>query len=52
MPTQLMHAIRERAEDEITELKQPLHRPVDPDETMSEWELARHQSKTWSMEQD
>tara|TARA_A100001011_G_scaffold206214_1_gene214342 strand:- start:2080 stop:2232 length:153 start_codon:yes stop_codon:yes gene_type:complete len=36
---------------EITEMKQSLrHRNLD--DTLSEWELSRQTSKTWSMEQD
>ena len=36
---------------ETTEMKQNLrYRKVD--ETLSEWELSRQTSKTWSMEQD
>lgn len=36
---------------EPTEVKQPLHYH-DSDDSLSEWELARLNSKTWSMEQD
>ena len=37
--------------NEITELKQSL-RYRNLDDTLSEWELSRQTSKTWSMEQD
>ena len=36
---------------EMTEMKQSL-RYRNPDDTLSEWELSRQTSKTWSMEQD
>ena len=36
---------------EITEIKQNL-RYRDTEDTLSEWELSRQTSKTWSMEQD
>ena len=36
---------------EITEMKQSL-RYRNLDDTLSEWELSRQTSKTWSMEQD
>ena len=36
---------------ESTEVKKPV-RYHDLDESLSEWELARMTSKTWSMEQD
>ena len=36
---------------EMTEIKQSL-RYRNLDETLSEWELSRQTSKTWSMEQD
>ena len=37
--------------NEITEMKQSL-RYRNLDDTLSEWELSRQTSKTWSMEQD
>lgn len=37
--------------NEITEIKQNL-RYRDTDDGLSEWELSRQTSKTWSMEQD
>lgn len=36
---------------EIAEIKQPLQYH-DVDDSLSEWELARLTSKTWSMEQE
>ena len=41
----------DRGTIETSEMKQPLQYH-DVDETMSEWELARLTSKTWSMGQD
>lgn len=40
-----------RTQLETAEVKQPLQYH-DVDESLSEWELARMNSKTWSMEQD
>tara|TARA_A100001037_G_scaffold299503_1_gene325223 strand:- start:1085 stop:1237 length:153 start_codon:yes stop_codon:yes gene_type:complete len=40
-----------QAPAESTEVKKPV-RYHDLDESLSEWELARMTSKTWSMEQD
>ena len=37
--------------DEITEKKQHL-KYRDVEDTLSEWEISRQTSKTWSMEQD
>ena len=37
--------------NETTEIKQNL-RYRDTDDALSEWELSRQTSKTWSMEQD
>ena len=39
------------AGNEPSEVKQPMHYH-ESDESLSEWELARLNSKTWSMEQD
>tara|TARA_Y100000589_G_C26873093_1_gene514775 strand:+ start:156 stop:314 length:159 start_codon:yes stop_codon:yes gene_type:complete len=41
----------ERIEFETAEMKKRLNR-CDSEDSLSEWELARSTSKTWSMEQD
>lgn len=50
MEATISHEINQSIE--VSELKTPLrHSDIDMD-SLSEWELARMTSKTWSMEQD
>ncbi|MEM7362766.1 MAG: hypothetical protein AAF525_01975 [Pseudomonadota bacterium] len=42
---------RHEIRHELPEVKKPM-KVVPADESMSEWELARQTSKTWSMEQE
>lgn len=51
MPIQAAPVERHESRIELPEVKKPIQ--VAPaDESLSEWELARQTSKTWSMEQD
>ncbi|MCB1645748.1 MAG: hypothetical protein KDI36_09855 [Pseudomonadales bacterium] len=51
MAIQTIEAPADNLFAEISEIKQR-SQYYDVDESLSEWELARQTSKTWSMEQD
>lgn len=51
MPLQTAKIERLDIRHELPEIKKPM-KVVPADESLSEWELARQTSKTWSMEQE
>ncbi|MBO6556627.1 MAG: hypothetical protein JJ934_15275 [Pseudomonadales bacterium] len=52
MTTTMATTNESRFEHTESELKRPVRNPEIELESLSEWEIARLTSKTWSMEQD